>query len=320
MVPPDLSVCIVNWNGAEYLRACLESLMLARQNLRVEILVVDNGSQDGSADLVEKLFPDVILIRNRSNLGFARANNQAAALASGRYLLFLNNDTVVGENSLTQLVRFMDGHPEAGLVGPRLIGRDGLPQRSYRYRPTVAALLHRLALLRWTGLFRRHYEAYRRREFDPERTRPVEVLLGAAVCLPREVFHQHGGWDEGFPFGLEDFDLSTRVAATHRVFYFAGADILHLGKMSTRRNSGFAFTGVEAGYARYLRKHVLSPGAVLLYKLAVVADLPFAILTEAAKEVWRRVRYGPADPAYPHSDLRAMLWFATVGQPIFWRA
>ncbi|MCS6978180.1 MAG: glycosyltransferase family 2 protein [Gemmatales bacterium] len=319
MVPPDLSVCIVNWNGAEYLRGCLESLILAGRHVRLETLVVDNASTDGSAELVEKLFPDVLLVRNRRNLGFARANNQAAELAGGRHLLFLNNDTVVGEYSLRDLVRFLDTHPEVGLVGPRLIGRDGLPQRSYRYRPTPAALMHRITLLRWTGLFRRSYEAYRRREFDPSQTRQVEVLLGAAVAMPREVFHQHGGWDEGFPFGLEDFDLSTRVAATHQVVYLAGADILHFGKMSSRKNSGFAYTGVEAGYARFLRKHYWSAEAVVAYKLLVLVDLPFAILSESLKGLWRRLRHGAADPGRPHSEVWPMLWFATVGQPIFWR-
>lgn len=320
MLPPDLSVCIVNWNGAELLRNCLESLVLAGRHARIEVLVVDNASRDGSAELIEKLFPDVVLVRNSRNLGFARANNQAAQLASGRYLLFLNNDTVVGEYSLRDLVRFLDAHPEVGLVGPRLIGRDGLPQRSYRARPTPSALLHRVTMLRWTGLFRREYEAYRRGEFDPTRTRQVEVLLGAAVCIPRDVFRQHGGWDEGFPFGLEDFDLSARVAATHQVVYYAGADIVHLGKMSSRKNSGFAYTGVEAGYARFLRKHYWSARAVFAYKLLVMADLPFAILSEAIKDLWRRIRHGPAPANEPHSDLRAVLWFATLGQLIFWRA
>jgi len=320
MVPPDLSVCVVNWNGAAFLPACLQSVVEASSGLRVETIVVDNGSTDGSADLVAERFPEVLLLRNRSNLGFARANNQAAALSSGKYLLFLNNDTVVGRESLRQIVQFLEAHPEVGMLGPRLVGRDGVPQRSYRYRPTLPALLHRLTLVRWTGLCRQAYQDYRRREFDPQQTRPVEVLLGAAVCLPRRVFFQHGGWDEGFPFGLEDFDLSARVATTHEVLYFAGADIVHLGKMSSRQNSGFALTGVEAGYARFLRKQGWSPQAVWLYKLLVVLDLPFAILAESAKSAWRLLRYGWHSPDGRTSELWARLWFATLGQPIFWRA
>jgi GT2 family glycosyltransferase len=301
MSPADLSICIVNWNGRELLRACLESIQLAQSGLKVETIVVDNASSDGSAEMVSEFFPEVI------------------PLGSGRYLLFLNNDTLVGKGSLRALIQFMEDHPEVGMAGPRLIGRDGLPQRSYRYRPTLKALLHRLTVLRWTGLFRKSYEAYRRREFDPTRLQTVEALLGAAVCLPSEVFRQHLGWDEEFPFGLEDFDLSARVARTHQVVYLAGADIVHLGKMSSRKNAGFAYTGVESGYARYLRKHTLSSEAVMAYKALVLLNLPFAVAVECCRAIWRRLRYGPAPRGNPHSELGALLWFATRGQPTFWK-
>jgi GT2 family glycosyltransferase len=320
MSQPDLSVCIVNWNARELLRGCLTSLEQACSGLNVEVIVVDNASADGSADMVAREFPHARLVRNTANLGFARANNQAAALSSGRYLLFLNNDTLVGRDSLRAILAFMEEHPEVGMAGPRLIGRDGRPQRSYRARPTVPALLHRLALLRWTGLFRRAYQRYRRRDFDPHTLRPVEALLGAAVCLPRAVFTQHGGWDEEFPFGLEDFDLSARVARTHQVVFLPAADIIHLGKMSSRQNAGFAYTGVECGYVRYLRKHVLGPTAVRAYKLLVTLDLPLALLVELARAGWRRWRRGPAAPGRPHTDLAALWYFSTRGLALFWRS
>src|SRR5439155_15702178 len=119
----------------------------------------------------------------------------------GRYLCSLTNDTVVPAGALRKLVAFADAHPEAGMIGPRLRDRHGRPQISYRHRPTVAALLHRTSLFRWTGLFRRAYRRYRRQDFDPGARRAVEVLMGAAVFLPREVFFGCGRWDEGFPFG-----------------------------------------------------------------------------------------------------------------------
>lgn len=317
---PDLSICVVNWNGKELLEPCLRSIEDARAGLRVETIVVDNGSSDGSADLVARRFPGVILLRNPDNAGFSRANNQAAAISTGRYLLFLNNDTLVDEDSLTSLNDFMRSHPQVGVVGPRLIGDDGLPQRSYRYRPTPAALLHRRTLLRWTGLFRGAYQAYRRREFDADTVKPVEALLGAAVCLPREVFQLHGGWDEEFPFGLEDFDLSARVAQTHEVVFYPGAEIIHLGRVSSRKNLGFAYTGVECGYTRYLRKHALGPLRLVLYKLLVTLDLPFALAVELFREGWRRLRYGRAPDGHPHTELAALWHFATRGLARFWRA
>ncbi len=327
---PDLSICIVNWNGRELLRQCLDSIRTASRKplpqeeeggaLSFETIVVDNASSDGSAEMVEAAFPEVVILRNSTNRGFSFANNQAAKVSRGRFLLFLNNDTIVMPDSLRVLVEFLQSHVEVGMAGPRLIGRDGLPQRSYRYKPTPAALLHRLPLLRWTGLFRRSYQRYRRREFDPHTPRGVEALLGAAVCLPREVFFAHGGWDEEFPFGLEDFDLSARVARTHQVMFFPGAEIVHLGKESSRKNAGFAYTGVECGYARYLRKHALGGFGLWAYKLLVLLNLPFALANESIRAAWRRLRHGPAQPGRTHSELSALWHFATRGVTAFWRA
>ena len=154
---PDVSVCIANWNCGGLLRRCLESLYHTDQGVRFEVIVVDNASADGAADMVAAEFPDVVLVRNRDNRGFSKANNQAATLSRGRFLFFLNNDTVVPPNTLRQFLDFAEANPSVGMVGPRLRGTDGGAQISYRRRPTLAALLHRVSLLRWTGLFRRAY-------------------------------------------------------------------------------------------------------------------------------------------------------------------
>src|SRR5262245_29516262 len=166
--PPDVTVCIANWNCRELLRACLESLHRQPQGVRVETVVVDNASTDGAGDMVARDFPDVLLIRNDRNVGFSTANNQAADRARGRYLFFLNNDTVGPANTLGRLVAFADAHPEIGMVGPRLRDTGGALQISYRRRPTVGALLHRTVLLRWTGLLHDTYRRYRRGDFDPK--------------------------------------------------------------------------------------------------------------------------------------------------------
>src|SRR5207249_541570 len=119
--PIDVTVCIANWNCRDLLRACLESLCDQPQGVRLEVAVVDNASTDGAADMVAREFPEVILCRNLANLGFARANNQAAQRASGRYLFFLNNDTLVPPGALGRLIDYALAHPEAGLIGPRLV-------------------------------------------------------------------------------------------------------------------------------------------------------------------------------------------------------
>src|SRR5436190_2485883 len=141
---PDVSVCIANWNCAELLRRCLRSLFDQPQGAAFEVVIADNGSTDGAADMVAAEFPQVVLIRNPTNGGFARASNQAAAAARGRFLFFLNNDTLVPPDTLRQFLDLAEANPAVGMFGPRLRGADGLFQISYRRRPTLAALLHKI--------------------------------------------------------------------------------------------------------------------------------------------------------------------------------
>jgi GT2 family glycosyltransferase len=318
--PVDVSVCIANWNCRDLLRACLESLHDQPQGVRLETVVVDNGSADGAADMVAREFAEVVLQRNPSNLGFARANNQAAARARGRYLLFLNNDTVVPEGTLGRLVAYAEAHPEVGMVGPRL--RDGLgqPQVSYRQRPNLAVLLHRTSLLRWTGLLREAYRRYRRQEFDPDGTRAVEVLMGAAMFLPREVFFEAGGWDEDFTFGGEDLDLSLRVGRSRPVVYHPRVEITHYGRVSTRQHIGYASTHMAVGFARYLRKSGCSPWGLLAYKALVSLDAPVQLVIKGAQYLWRRAR-GRHDKAEKSLlAFRGLAYFLRRGLVTFWRA
>ena len=230
--------------------------------------------------MVARDFPEVILERNPTNRGFASANNQAAARARGRYLFFLNNDTLVPPGSLRKLVDYARAHPEVGMIGPRLKDARGRTQISYRLRPTVGTLLHRTSLLRWTGLFRRAYRRYRR-DFDAQTTRPVEVLMGAAVLLPREVFLACGRWDERFLFGGEDLDLSYQVGRSYPVVYHPQVEIIHYGRTSTRQHIGYASAQMIVGFARYLRKSGCSRAGLIAYKTAVLLDAPLQLTAKA---------------------------------------
>ncbi|MDB5309460.1 MAG: glycosyltransferase family 2 protein [Gemmataceae bacterium] len=285
---PAVSVCIANWNCVGLLRRCLESLFHHDQGVPFEVVVVDNASSDGAAEMVAAEFPQVALVRNAENRGFSIANNQAATLARGRYLFFLNNDTVVPPNTLRQFLDFAEANPSVGMVGPRLRGSDGAFQISYRRRPTLAALLHRVSLLRWTGLFRRAYYEYRRDSFDPNGVRPVEVLMGAAVFLPRAVFEDSGRWDEQYRFGGEDIDLSTQVGQRRPLVYVGSVEVVHYGRVSSRKNIGFAAPNVAIGYVRYFRKAGASPAALAVYKTLVTVDAPVQCVM---KMVQGAVRY-----------------------------
>jgi GT2 family glycosyltransferase len=316
----DVSVCIANWNCRALLRDCLESLHDQPQGVRLETIVVDNASNDGAADMVEQEFPDVILHRNRENLGFARANNQAAQRARGRYLFFLNNDTVVPEGALARLVEFAEAHPEIGMIGPRLRDAQGQTQVSYRQRPGAVLLLHRTSLLRWTGLLRRAYRRYRRQDFDSESTRQVEVLMGAAMFLPRQVFVTCGGWDEQFVFGGEDLDLSARVGQHHQLVYYPTVEILHYGRISTRQHIGFASSHMAVGFLRYLRKRGYSRATLVLYKILVTLDAPVQLAGKYLQYLWRRARGRRTKAEKTFLALRGLGHFLTKGLVPFWKA
>jgi GT2 family glycosyltransferase len=282
---PDVSVCIVNWNCRDLLRDCLASLQ--RQGPGVETVVVDNASSDGAADMVAAEFPGVTLIRNDRNQGFARGNNQAADRARGRYLFFLNNDTLVPPGTLAALVRYAGAHPEVGMIGPRLRDGQGNFQTSYRELPTLGALLHRTALVRAFGLLGGAYREYRRDTFDPHVERDVPTLMGAALFLPRRVFDECGPWDEDFVFGGEDLHFSVRVGRRYPLRFVPSIEVVHYGGVSTRQHVAYVTAGRAAGHVHLLRKCGYRRAAVLAYKLAVTADAPLTFLAKGAQYLAR---------------------------------
>jgi GT2 family glycosyltransferase len=287
--------------------------------VRIETIVIDNASQDGAPDMVEQEYPEVILQRNPVNVGFARACNQAARLSRGRYLFFLNNDTIVPPETLRQLFGYCETHPSVGLVGPRLRDEEGRIQVSYRPRPTLATLLHRTSLVRWTGLLHGAYCRYRRQDFDPNTTRRVDILMGAAMFVPREVFFRLGAWDEDFTFGGEDMEFSMRIGRHHEVVYLPSAEIIHLGRVSTRQHIGFATSSIVVGFARYLRKCGCSPAGLALYKLIVTLDAPVQILEKGVQYLWRCLQGRPDKAAKSLQVIRGLGHFLARGLIPLWR-
>jgi GT2 family glycosyltransferase len=298
----------------------LESLLDVPQGVRLEVVVVDNGSRDGSTDMVVRRFPEVVLIRNDQNRGFSRANNEAALRADGRYLFFLNNDTVVPRGAVGRLLAYAEAHPEAGLIGPRLRDPCGRCQVSYRSQPTLATLLARTVLFRWTGLLRRHYRRHRREDFDPTATRAVDMLMGAAVFIRRDRFFAWGRWDEEFRFGGEDLELSARVRRFAQVVYLPEVEITHLGRVSTRRHVGAASSDIAFGFARYLRKSGTPWPGLLLYKMAVTLDAPAQLVTKGVEFLVRRLRGDRHKAEKSGRVVRAAGHFLTRGWFRFWQA
>ncbi|MBU0580819.1 MAG: glycosyltransferase family 2 protein [Candidatus Margulisbacteria bacterium] len=207
----DLSIIIVNYNKAQFLKQCLESIFdNIAQSLKFEVIVVDNNSQDSSRQILQERFPYVKIIENSRNVGFAKANNQAMFCAQGKYLLLLNNDTFVLAGTIEKMIQFLQENLTGGAVGPALLNADG---------KTIQA--------QGSGRGNKFWLA----------ARPISVkfLTGAAFMIRREVYEEVGALDENFFFYNEDLDWCRRIIAKNwKIYYLPQAKIIHYGGQSTK--------------------------------------------------------------------------------------
>lgn len=252
----DISIVIVSWNARQHLLNCLKSIRDTAENLSIEIIVVDNASADGSPETVVRQFPNVHLIRNDDNLGFAKGNNIGIRRSKGRYMCLINSDVIVQANCLEEMLSFMDDHPRIGMMGPRLSFPDGRFQASCRRLPTLWASfiqafgLH--MLFPRSGWFP---EAFMTRN-EHTRVRDVEVLSGAFWMVRREALDQVGGLDERFFLYGEDKDWCKRFAdADWRIVYYPRVAAVHVGAgSSTSDPTRFSLEQHKAQFI-YWRKH-----------------------------------------------------------------
>ncbi len=270
MSAPDISVIIASWNTRELLRRCLASLV-SLPSPTSEIIVVDNGSSDGTAALVAADFPWVRLIANEENRGFAAACNQGIEVASGRYLLLLNSDTVAAPDALAELVKFMGAHPEAGACGPQLRNMDGTLQPSGRAFPTTGQTI--VALLPMPGSLRRALaDPVERRDYGWEDE--VDEVSGAALCLRRGALEQVGRLDEDFIFLGEDVDICWRLRqAGWKVFYVPQAVVTHAWGGSRSRLAERTSLLAQRSYVLLFGKHRPGARAGLIRGLAFVLTI-----------------------------------------------
>jgi N-acetylglucosaminyl-diphospho-decaprenol L-rhamnosyltransferase len=238
----DVAIIIVSWNVRDYLVQCLRSVFadLQRSQLRGEVWVVDNASTDGTAELVQSLFPNVHLITNKNNLGFGAANNQGMAAAKAdapRYYFLLNPDTKLQSGALVELINALEAHPDGGMAGARLIYGNGRFQHSAFYFPGLLQLAFDLFPLparfyesRWNG---RYPQARLAKGSDPF---PIDHPLGASMMVRADVAESTHGFDESFHMYCEEIDWSWRIqAAGWRIYAVPAAEIVHYGGESTRQ-------------------------------------------------------------------------------------
>ncbi|MNN23643.1 N-acetylglucosaminyl-diphospho-decaprenol L-rhamnosyltransferase [compost metagenome] len=233
----DLSVLIVNYNTCRLTMDCLRSVVDSTTTYSYEIIVVDNASSDDSVETIAAEFPDVHLIANQENTGFARANNQAMAVARGRYVLLLNSDTIVQGDTFQTMISYMDEHKELGAAGCKVILPDGsLDKACRRGFPTPSASFYYAFGL--SKLFPNHprFNQYQLGYLDPNETYPIDCLVGAFMMVRQETIQQVGGLDETFFMYGEDVDWCYRIKqAGYGIHYHPATYIVHYKGASSRR-------------------------------------------------------------------------------------
>ncbi len=251
----DLSIVIVSWNVRDLLRQCLHSILAELPTCKLEVIVVDNVSTDGSAEMVRAEFPDVRLIVNAKNRGFPAANNQGIALAEGRYTLILNPDTEVISDALATMVAYADANPDVGVVGPQLLNEDRSIQSSRRRFPTLATALFESTWLQPCAP-RRLLARYYVQDQPDDATLDVDWIKGAALMARREAIEQVGPMDEGYFMYSEELDWCRRFKdAGWRVIYLPTAQVVHYGGRSSDQVVTSRHIHFQTSKVRYFHKH-----------------------------------------------------------------
>lgn len=249
---PDVSIVVVTYNAEGHLSKCLSAV----RDSQHEVIVVDNGSLDGTAELVRSAYPSVQLVELGQNLGFGVANNEGMRRAAGRYFLLLNSDAWPVGEAIDELVAFADGHPQAAIVGPRILNPDGSLQPSVRGFPTMWRLATELYFLRKlaprSGVFNAFYGA----GFDYTTSAAVEWLKAVALLVRREAVEEVGAFDPAFFMFSEETDLCFRLqTAGWSVLFCPTAEFVHLGGTSTRPEWDRMHRELLRSQLRYFAKH-----------------------------------------------------------------
>lgn len=289
-----LSIIIVNYNVKHFLEQCLLSVFKATQQVSAEVFVVDNNSVDGSCEMVSEKFPQAILIENKVNTGFAKANNQAMRIATGEYVLLLNPDTLVEEDTFIKCVNFMDAHDDAGGLGVYMIdGKGNFLPESKRGLPSPAVAFYKIfglsALFPKSKTFGRYHLGF----LDKNQTHKVDVLSGAFMLMRKTALDKVGLLDEAFFMYGEDIDLSYRITqGGYNNYYYPETKIIHYKGESTKKSSVNYVVVFYKAMVIFAKKHYSNQNASLfslLINVAVYLRAAVAILMRFVKQLFAPV-------------------------------
>lgn len=287
-----LSIVIVNWNTREYLLGALRSLYESPPDLPFEAIVVDNASTDGSADAVKTVFPQVRVIANEDNTGYARGNNQGIGSSTGDYMLLLNPDVILPMRGLDRAVRILESRPDVGALAVRLVNPDGTPQRSVRGFPSPSAIFFEVLGLGRLFPTSRLLSSYRMGWFTYREQVEVEQPMGTFLMIPRKALDQVGLLDERFPIFFNEVDWCYRAHKLGwKVLFTPDVEVIHYGGGSTRQVRARMAWESRNGLLRFYRKHYRSPLFAPVYWLAAATSWIRATILAS---VWGRQNLKPS--------------------------
>lgn len=286
-----ISIIIVSYNVQYFLKQCLNSVLDAIQNIEAEIIVVDNASSDGSVELIESQFPSVHLIKNKENLGFGKANNQAIELATGKYTLLLNPDTLISTEAIEKPLAFMEAHPNTGALGVKLLdGSGNYHMESKRGLPNIWS-----AFCKMTGIYKlapksKLFNHYYLGHLDENKTQNIEVICGAYVLSLTSILKRLNGFDPDFFMYGEDIDLSYRITDLgYDIVYFPESSIVHFKGESSKKLNWKYIQSFYGSMVIYLRKHQKGIGRALIpilsFVIFVIAALSY-VSKIFSKAIW----------------------------------
>jgi N-acetylglucosaminyl-diphospho-decaprenol L-rhamnosyltransferase len=253
----DLSCIIVNYKNSEPLKDCLASIYQTIQGIDFETIIVDNSENDLGLQPLKELYPKAHFVSNSSNVGFAKANNQAAKIAQGKVLIFLNPDTILSDQAIGSMYKYYCSNTETGVLGPKVVNPDGSLQYSCRRYPTL-----------WTGLFNRYSilsrlfpenrftNQYLMLDFDHNEIRQVDWLSGCCLMVSKSIFEKFHGFDENYFLFNEDVDLCRTIKqAGKEVIYFPVAKITHQVSTSNSKTTARVIIQRHFGMMHYFKKY-----------------------------------------------------------------
>ncbi len=278
----DVSIIIINYNGKELLRSCLSSLYKYTKDVKFEIILVDNNSSEPVDDVLND-FPEIKFLRNNKNLGFAAANNRGLKIANGKYVLFLNNDTVFKENSIKKVFDFAESLEPPVFVGCRLLNSDGSIQESVVDFPSVwntfteSFFLYKM--FKKSSKFNKYYLNY----IDVSGPVEVDVIKGAFMLCDAQAVKELNGFDERFFFYSEETDLCYRFKKNGgKIYFYPGTSITHLGGETTSKNLAFKFIQQAKAKIQFYKKHFNSFEFILVslvFYFGVLIRIPIYFFT-----------------------------------------